>query len=204
MRFIGTTNMTETTLDNLTIDQWRTRALDAEKRLQDIDAEPAGSHHGDPILTKRDISLLEAYSVWIQTFAKAQGVVPFLTGYPDWIKSRLFWRIRSGKKPLPYPPPTAFSCPWYELIEVPEPHETADTVREYDGKLIVAQSRYEILGREDNKWIVGYGPYRFKAWNGPITRQRYEDSPNGKIIVEFQDVCGWIEYIGLDTEKDGK
>jgi hypothetical protein len=37
-------------------------------------------------------------------------------------KSALFARLLAGKDPLPYPPPTSFSYPWYELIEQPGPH----------------------------------------------------------------------------------
>ncbi len=37
-------------------------------------------------------------------------------------KSALFARLLSSKEPLPYPPPTSFSYPWYALIEKPGPH----------------------------------------------------------------------------------
>jgi len=34
-------------------------------------------------------------------------------------KSALFARLLEGKEPLPYPPPTSFSYPWYDIIETP-------------------------------------------------------------------------------------
>lgn len=37
-------------------------------------------------------------------------------------KSALFSRLLAGGEPLPHPPPTSFSYPWYELIEKPGPH----------------------------------------------------------------------------------
>lgn len=36
-------------------------------------------------------------------------------------KSALFHRLLSGKPALPFPPPTAFSYPWYDVVETPGP-----------------------------------------------------------------------------------
>lgn len=36
-------------------------------------------------------------------------------------KSALFARLLSGRAALPYPPPTSYSYPWYEIIEEPGP-----------------------------------------------------------------------------------
>ncbi len=46
----------------------------------------------------------------------APGVSPLIKHRPN-PKSRLFARLLQGKPPLPVPPPTSFSYPWYELIE---------------------------------------------------------------------------------------
>jgi hypothetical protein len=40
-------------------------------------------------------------------------------------KSALFARLLDGKPALPYPPPTSFSYPWYELIEIPGQHHVS-------------------------------------------------------------------------------
>ena len=71
--------------------------------MTDLD-KPAGSYHGSPDLLMRDIKLLEDYNLWIQTIMKENNneSISSLPGYPDWIKSRLFWRIRSGKQPLEF------------------------------------------------------------------------------------------------------
>jgi hypothetical protein len=46
----------------------------------------------------------------------APGLSPLLKHYPS-PKSALFARLLSGKPPLPYPPPTSYSYPWYALID---------------------------------------------------------------------------------------
>lgn len=40
-------------------------------------------------------------------------------------KSALFSRLLEGKAALPYPPPTSFSYPWYDIIEKPGPHQVS-------------------------------------------------------------------------------
>lgn len=170
--------------ETLTLEEWKQRAQDAEKRLAEF-TQSAGSDHGAPDLTEHDIWLLKAHSLWVQTATEAQKIRPrgipehWLPHYPDWIKSRLFWRIRSGKEPLKYPPPTCYSCPWYEVVEMPDiVHSTAEEVRvwanETVGKYaVVAQCRYEIISGPDdpskeNPLHLRYGKYRFKAWNGLV------------------------------------
>ena len=105
----------------------------------------SGSHHGTPDLFERDIKLLIDYQLWIKTANEASEKLFQRTGFKNsyhkdtWIpsqadmtKSRLFWRIRSGLQPLPEAPPTAYSCSWYELIEIPGPHDCwPDEIRTY-------------------------------------------------------------------------
>lgn len=40
-------------------------------------------------------------------------------------QSALFARLLEGKAALPYPPPTSYSYPWYDLIEKPGPHHVS-------------------------------------------------------------------------------
>ena len=141
---------------------------------EEEEKQPVGSHHGDPTLTRRDIWILESQNKWICTAIAAGAFKPGkLPHHPDWIKSRLFWRIRSGKEPLKYPPPTCYSCPWYEVIEIEGPHSSGDTIREFErepGKKQASfnQCLYDILGVDGDKWVLGFGPYRFLAWNGDV------------------------------------
>jgi hypothetical protein len=156
----------------------------------DLD-DRAGSHHGDPDLLNRDIRLLAAYTKWVTTARRAGYAANWLPGEVDWLKSRLFWRIRSGKEPLESPPPTCYSCPWYEVIEMPaEEHSTFEAVRIYEdeGKRVVriAQCSYDVIkeGMMDgieNAAIVGFGPYRFKTWNADKTYKTSETRRAGFI-----------------------
>ena len=40
-------------------------------------------------------------------------------------QSALFARLLEGKPALPYPPPTSYSYPWYDIIEKPGPHHVS-------------------------------------------------------------------------------
>lgn len=144
------------------------------------DTESSGAHHGPPFLTKADVNLCLAVSLWIETVRKANpgdslSYGPdWLPTHPDILKSRLFWRIRSGKQPLPHPPPTCFSCPWYEVVEEVGPHSSFDGgVHRWDPAepeyLVIAQDRYTILERDadDVPKLVGYGPWKFRVWRAP-------------------------------------
>lgn len=46
----------------------------------------------------------------------APAITPLIKHVPN-PKSRLFARLMEGKSPLPFPPPTTYSSPWYELVE---------------------------------------------------------------------------------------
>jgi len=178
--------------------------------MEDLLGKLAGSHHGTPDLFDRDIKLLTDYQKWVAT-AKASGgehYKDFTPSYVDMLKSRLFWRIRSGKEPLPEAPPTAYSCPWYELIEVAGPHDVWEEIRVYEEPQFiakngpvctVAQSIYSVLEKQENgTLILKYNCYKFKAWNGMVpTRSLVTDAVTGeKKVVDTQNPGGWIEYIG--------
>ena len=171
--------------------------------------EYAGSHHGAPDLFKRDIRLLLDYQKWVRTVQNSGGpqYKDWVPGDIDMLKSRLFWRIRSGKEPLPAPPPCAYSCPWYELIEVPGPHDVFESIRTYETTdsftcdhevAYVAQCAYRIIDREQDALILQYNCYKFKAWNGtiPVTQTSYNAATNEPMRVNTVRPGGWIQYIG--------
>lgn len=57
----------------------------------------------------------------------------------DVLKSALFARIRQGKRPLPFPPPTRAGVPWHELVESAGPFRVqAEIQRDDEGKAIGA------------------------------------------------------------------
>ena len=73
-------------------------------------------------------------------------------------KSALFWRLLNGKDPLPMPPPTRYSYPWYGIIEEPGPHQVGDIGFHAYGKPL-GQQLAEIRGtdREDRLFIEQCG-----------------------------------------------
>lgn len=158
--------------------------------------ELAGSHHGSPDLFSSDITLLGAYRQWIETVWAARQDMKWLPGEIDCLKSRLFWRIRSGKSPLPSPPPTAYSCPWYEVIEEIRPHFLWEEVRFYEPRenqpetvAVIAQCQYVVIDRSDpKKTIVGFGPWRFRIWIGKGMNRVC--MPDGK--WKNSEVSGWL------------
>ena len=138
--------------------------------MSEDDEQHNVAHHGPPILTERDLHYCMAMVKWIRTARKFGGSwydSSWLPDEPDIRKSRLFWRLRSGKQPLPHPPPTAYSCPWYELIEEDRPH-WAYEVSVYNEKAHVAQCSYDIIETNDNgnPIRIAFGPWEFTCTYG--------------------------------------
>lgn len=151
------------------------------------------AHHGPPVFTERDLRVSKAMVRWIST---ARGSKPtyytkdWLPSDVDMIKSRLFWRLRSGKKPLPEAPPTAYSCPWYEVVEEDKPHGAYE-MTVHEGKAHIAQCAYEIEEMNGNEpSIVKFNCYRFKVWR---------DTPTTD-VKPFRHV--WIQRIIEEKEKE--
>lgn len=128
--------------------------------------------HHDQVPVQIDeshLNLMRSYQLWVETVRQVPRYGP--TWEPndiDIAKSRLFWRIRSGYQPLPWAPPTAYSCPWYEVVEDMGNHscfecwrgpETSPIGHDY---WVIAQCVYDQIEElADNQYIVGYGEYRF-------------------------------------------
>lgn len=97
--------------------------------------------------------------------------VPPRTHFPqieveDVLKSTLFSRIRHGKHPLPFAPPTRWGSPWHEIVESDEAQSVEAEVLEDDGKpafaIIDRCNRWRILRSEESKTFIvqheGKGP----------------------------------------------
>lgn len=122
-------------------------------------------------ITREQQEFAEQIVLWIRT-AKAAGY-PALQ--PDWLPSRsdlsksaLFERIRSGKAPLPEPPPVAHSCPWYAVVEDPNPHfvgsvSWAPAFLHGRNEVVFFQKRWKIVCRCGESWIVADG-HRATRW----------------------------------------
>lgn len=137
-------------------------------------------HHDGTTLTERELKLMFNFLDWVDTVRASPGQRYKPTWRPseiDVIKSRLFWWIRSGHDPLPYPPPCAFSCPWYELITEEGNHSVYElgglvTAGSYfraeaNGldQVVVGQDFYDLIEQvSETEMILGFGPYRFRAF----------------------------------------
>jgi len=172
-------------------------------------------HHDDLVLNDRDLRLMRAYLKWVDTARKHNPVHYPATWTPtdaDIAKSRLFWWIRSGHEPLPYPPPTAFSCPWYELITEPGNHGAYELYALHvDGKRFanVAACLYEIISEQEGKYTLGFGPYRFRAFRDPEAyagevqaANRHDPGAHQRMLDNMQDdpTKGWFLCRIDDTE----
>jgi hypothetical protein len=150
--------------------------------------EQSIAHHGPPIFTDRDLHTCIAMRLWIETARKGNPKhygENWLPSEVDMIKSRLFWRLRSGKQPLPEAPPRAYSCPWYEVVEEDRPHFCREMFV-VENIAHIAQCAYQIEKMEgDEPSIIKYNCYSFKVWRG-----------NSSTVREFEGQVGvWLQRI---------
>ena len=186
-------------------------------KMSQLDVPDVHCRHDDLTLDDRDIRLMRAYSLWLET-VRASGVRHSSTWSPsdiDIAQSHLFWRIRMGDDPLPYPPPCICSSPWYELIvaggdhDAGEVHVSQRTHRWGVDRLIVSQELYDIIEKiSETEYIAGYGPYRFRVFRDV---ERHIESMNGKhgaandairARAESNPSVGWFlrREKGLETD----
>jgi|SRR5579859_745176 len=132
----------------------------------------------------------------------------------DLLKSRLFWRLRDGKDPLPHPPPTAYSCPWYELIEDGRAHWAYDCFVHKPGEAglwgryevpiaNIGQCPYEVLTWSDKEetipFSVSYGPYLFRTFYGPFETHQFDSET--KTVSRITINGWWIKYVSDPTAE---
>lgn len=67
----------------------------------------------------------------------------------DILKSALLGRIRQGKRPLPFPPPTRHGVPWHEVVEEPGPFAV-------DASLVIDDDRRAVAAVIEgcSDWLV--------------------------------------------------
>lgn len=134
---------------------------------------------GDPVFAR-------AVVTWIRTASAAgYGWPNWLPCQPDFHKSALLERLRSGLDPLDEPPPLGLSCPWYALIEDPGPHYVMDAWKDDRvvgaGHWVALQNVYEVVEeRGERDFVVrdaGHDTtYRFRLWHDPEWRH-----PSGRL-----------------------
>ena len=150
-----------------------------------------------------EITRRERYAMY-----KQEDQLTWLPHNIDMLKSRLFWRLRSGKDPLPYPPPTAFSCPWYELIEDDRAHWAYDCYIHKPGEqglwgrhtgpiANIGQCLYNVETWSDKEetipFSVSYGPYLFRTYLGPFETHQYNPQDKSIKVITLQG--WWIKHV---------
>jgi hypothetical protein len=122
----------------------------------------------------------------------------------DVLKSALFARIREGKRPLPFPPPTRQGLPWHDLVDSQEETHvvTAEIVRDGQDQAIAAiieacpdwQLIEEVAS--DREYIVqhrGKGPL-FRLYLDPVSARLRREPPRWTRRIRLQERGGFRSY----------
>lgn len=142
--------------------------------------------------------------------------VPPRTHFPqieveDVLKSALFARIRHGKHPLPFPPPTRWGSPWHEVVESEEAQSVEAEVIEDEGRpafaIIDGCNRWRVVRSEDAQSFVvqheGKGPlYRLTLNPFVSTLQRLLPDVRRRILV--RERAGLRHYFLEWIDSNGK
>ena len=122
----------------------------------------------------------------------------------DVLKSALFARIREGKRPLPFPPPTRNGLPWHDLVDNPSAiHEVdAEIVRDSEhralGAIIAACRDWQIVEEVtgDSEYLVqhrGMGPL-FRLQIYPHSAQLKREPPRWTRQIRLQERGGFRSF----------
>lgn len=148
--------------------------------------------------------------------------VPPRTHFPlieveDVLKSALFARIRHGKHPLPFAPPTRWGSPWHEVVESEEAQSVEAEIIEDEGEpafaIVDGCNRWRIVRTQDAKTHViqheGKGPlYLLTVDPFMSTLQRLQPEIRRRIVVreraglrhymlEWRNENGSVEEVAL-------
>lgn len=209
---------------------WVTQVLLECRRARNaLEAATAGRDETDPEVVSADLTQIVLDTAeWLQTlwdvgYMGANTLpVPPRTHFPqieveDVMKSALFARIRHGKHPLPFPPPTRWGSPWHEVVESDEAQSVEAEIIEDEGKpafaIVDGCNRWRILEAEDTRRFViqhdGKGP-RYRLTLDPFmsTLQRLLPETQRRILnreraglrhflLEWQHPDGRAEEIPL-------
>jgi hypothetical protein len=131
----------------------------------------------------------------------------------DVLKSSLFARIREGKRPLPFPPPTRNGLPWHDLIEgAAESHAVnAELIDDENGKTIGAIiegcADWLVIEKTDerNDYLVQYrgkGPL-FQLSVNPFFSTLQRLAPQWKRQIRVQERAGVRSYVLVWSSGNG-
>ena len=169
-------------IENLPLDEavWVAEVLTECRRARAAEAELRGAVEGTSSVLfhemEQDVAqvVLDA-AEWLKTLWNigymGAGHFPATprTEFPiveveDVLKSALLQRIRSGRRPLPFPPPTRHGMPWHEVVES-------------DEEFIVDAT----LIRDDASVVIGVSIESCSNWMVCEIRQ-----PNSELVVQHQ------------------
>ena len=131
----------------------------------------------------------------------------------DVLKSSLFARIREGKRPLPFPPPTRQGLPWHDLVEgAAESHAVeAEIVRDDQersvGAIVEGCADWRIIAEmaKGREYIIqhrGMGPlYRLRLDAFLSSLQR--EAPHWERTIRYQERGGIRTYLMDWPKTDG-
>ena len=122
----------------------------------------------------------------------------------DVIKSALFARIREGKRPLPFPPPTRHGLPWHDLVESAEItyDVAAEIVRDDQGQsigaIVEACPDWQLIEEitKDREYIIQHRGL------GPLFRLRIEHPETSPTSTLRREPPRWTRQIRLQ-ERGG-
>ncbi|MDR2788547.1 MAG: hypothetical protein LBD06_09370 [Candidatus Accumulibacter sp.] len=123
----------------------------------------------------------------------------------DVLKSSLFARIREGKRPLPFPPPTRNGLPWHDLIEGPPESQVvhAELVEDGSGEMIGAIvegcADWQIIQEVDkgSEYLIQYrgkGPL-FQLNVNPFFSTLQRQLPQWERRIRVQERVGVRSYL---------
>ena len=202
----------------------RARMHEAEllEKLQGVETTaPAGERQGfDLELAQVALDAAE----WLKTLwdvgymgsgsfpAQPRTSFPMVT-QEDVLKSSLFARIREGKRPLPFPPPTRRGLPWHDLVEGPvEAHDVeAEIVSDEHGEVVSVIVEGCLDWRvveevaKDDEYVIqhrGKGPL-FRLRLDPLFSTLQREPPYWEKQIRFQERAGVRSYTLLWSNHDG-
>ncbi|MFB0937220.1 MAG: hypothetical protein QMB52_15705 [Propionivibrio sp.] len=136
-----------------------------------------------------------------------------LIGLEDVLKSSLFARIRCGKRPLPFPPPTRKGLPWHDLLDGAADEHAVDAEIVSDdqgvatGAIVEGCAEWQVVEQvaKDREYLVqhrGMGPlFRLRVDSFFSTLQR--QPPHWERQIRFQERGGVRSFTLLWPKADG-
>lgn len=200
---------------------WVTEVLiECRRARSELEAfAPAAAGEGEAVAADLTQIVLDT-AEWLRTLWEVGYMgagtlpVPPRTHFPqieveDVLKSALFARIRQGKHPLPFPPPTRWGSPWHEVVESSEAQAVeAETIAGDDGTpafaIIDGCNRWRVLASESPGAMIvqheGKGP-RYRLTLDPFlsTLLRLPPATTRRIVAREQ---AGLRHYALEWLRD--